>query len=100
MNGEGEQPIPVHAASEAPGERGLERAWAIARSAWHWLLSAAFFFPVCSFLLALGFIVDPRKNDGAQRMLCRVTMRLAGAKLVVRQSPGFDPHRGSRCELR
>src|ERR1700688_606742 len=93
MNGESEQPVPLPAAAGAPGERGLQRAWAIARSTYHWLLSAAFFFPVCSFLLLVGILVDPRKNDGAQRMLCRVTMKLAGAKLVVRRAPGFDPKR-------
>ena len=62
------------------------------RSTFHWL------YPLCSsfllsFLILLGIIVDPRKNDGAQRMFCRVTMRLAGAKLVVRRAPGFDPAR-------
>ena len=69
MNGESEQPVSVPAATAAPAERGLQRAWAIARSTYHWLLSAAFFFPVCSFLVLLGIFVDPRKNDGAQRML-------------------------------
>ena len=93
MNVESEQPIPAPATAEAAGEQGLRRAWAIARSTYHWLLSAAFFFPVCSFLLFLGSIIDPRRNDGAQRMLCRVTMKLAGAKLVVRRAPGFDPAR-------
>jgi 1-acyl-sn-glycerol-3-phosphate acyltransferase len=93
MNGEGEQPVSVPVATAAPVERGLRRAWAIARSTYHWLLSAVFFFPVCSFLLLVGIFVDPRRNDGAQRMLCRVTMKLAGAKLVVRRAPGFDPRR-------
>jgi len=93
MNGESGQPVTVPATTGAPGERGLPRAWAIARSSYHWLLSAAFFFPVCSFLVLLGIFIDPRKNDGAQRMLCRVTMKLAGAKLVVRRAPGFDPNR-------
>lgn len=93
MNGETEQPIPAPAAANAAGQQGLRRAWALTRSACHWFLSAAFFFPMCSFLLLLGMFVDHRKNDGAQRMLCRVTMKLAGARLVVRRSPGFDPHR-------
>ncbi len=93
MNGENEQPMPVPATSAPPAERGLQRAWAIARSTFHWLLSAAFFFPVSSFLILVGAFVDPRKNDGAQRWLCRVTMKLAGAKLVVRRDPGFDPAR-------
>jgi 1-acyl-sn-glycerol-3-phosphate acyltransferase len=93
MNGESEQPMSVPAAPAVPAERGLQRAWAIARSTVHWVLSAAFFFPVCSVLLVVGFFVDPRKNDGAQRMLCRVTMKLAGAKLVVLRAPGYDPQR-------
>jgi 1-acyl-sn-glycerol-3-phosphate acyltransferase len=93
MNGESEQPIPVPAATAAPAEKGLQRARLIVRSTYHWLLSAIFFFPVCSFLLLVGIIFDPRKNDWAQRMLCRVTMKLAGAKLVVRRAPGYDPKR-------
>src|SRR6185437_9657164 len=72
MNGESEQPIPAPAAARITGEQGLRRAWSIARSTYHWLLSAAFFFPVASFLVLLGIFVDPRKNDGAQRLLCRV----------------------------
>jgi len=93
MTGESEQPVSATAAAEAPTEQGLRRAWLIARSTYHWLLSAAYFFPVCSFLVLLGIFVDPRKNDGAQRMLCRVTMKLAGAKIVVHRAPGFDPSR-------
>ena len=93
MNVESEQPIPVQRAAEPAGEQGFRRAWSIARSTYHWLLSAAYFFPVCSFLVLLGIFIDPRRNDGAQRMLCRVVMQLAGVNLVVRRSPGFDPAR-------
>jgi 1-acyl-sn-glycerol-3-phosphate acyltransferase len=93
MNGETEQPISVSATAQAAGEQGFRRAWAIARSTWHWFLSAAFFFPVCCFLLVLGSIVDPRRNDGAQRWLCRVVMKLAGVNLVVRRAPDYDPAR-------
>jgi 1-acyl-sn-glycerol-3-phosphate acyltransferase len=93
MNGESEQQVSAVPAENVPAERGLRRAWTIARSAFRWLLCAAYFFPVCAFLVLLGIFVDPRKNDGAQRMLCRVTMKLAGAKLVVRRAPGFDPKR-------
>ncbi|HXC30913.1 MAG TPA: lysophospholipid acyltransferase family protein [Verrucomicrobiae bacterium] len=93
MKVETEQPIPASAAAPAAGERGLRRAWSIVRSFLRWTLSAAFFFPVCSFLVLLGIFIDPRKNDGAQRVLSRITMRLAGARLVVRRSPGFDPAR-------
>ena len=52
------------AAGNAPAERGLQRVWALVRSTFHWLLSAAYFFPVCGFLLLLGIFIDPRKNDG------------------------------------
>jgi 1-acyl-sn-glycerol-3-phosphate acyltransferase len=93
MNGESGEQVAVPAAAGSPGERGGRRAWAIMRSTYRWLLCAAYFFPVCSFLVLLGIFVDPRKNDGAQRMLCRVTMKLAGAKLVVRRAPEFDPKR-------
>ena len=57
------------------------------------MFSAAFFFPVCSFLVLLGIFIDPRRNDGAQRWLCRVVMKLAGVDVVVRRAPGFDPQR-------
>src|SRR6266699_277284 len=93
MNNESEQQISAVSASNAPAERGLRRAWVLVQSTFHWLLSAAYFFPMCAFLVLLGIFIDPRKNDGAQRMLCRVTMKLAGAKLVVRRAPGFDPKR-------
>src|SRR6202171_3838960 len=93
MNGESEQQISAASPSNVPAERGMRRAWTLARSNFHWLLCGAYFFPVCAFLLLLGIFIDPRKNDGAQRMLCRVTMKLAGAKLVVRRAPGFDPKR-------
>jgi len=93
MKVESEQPIAASMRAETAKESGLRRAWAIARSTYHWVLSAAFFFPVCTFLLLLGIFIDPRRNDGAQRMLCRVVMKLAGVNLVVRCAPGFDPAR-------
>jgi len=93
MNHEREQRISAAAAAPVRDERGLPRARALVRSAFHWLLSAIFFFPVCGFLLLLEIFIDPRKNDWPQRMLCRVTMKLAGAKLVVRCAQGFDPAR-------
>ncbi len=90
MNGNDRNSVP---AAGSPEEHGIGRGRAILRSAYHWLLSAVYFFPVCSFLVLLGIFVDPRKNDGAQRMLCRITMKLAGAKLIVKRAPGFDPSR-------
>jgi 1-acyl-sn-glycerol-3-phosphate acyltransferase len=93
MNHESEQQISAAPANNVQAEHGMRRAWTLARSAFHWMLCAAFFFPVCVFLVLLGIFIDPRRNDGPQRMLCRVTMKLAGAKLVVRRAPGFDPKR-------
>lgn len=93
MNEEREQPISAAAGGDTQAENGAQRVWALLRSAFHWLLSAAYFFPMCGFVLVLGIFIDPRKNDWPQRMLCRVTMKLAGAKLIVRRAPGFDPSR-------
>src|ERR1700680_4061448 len=93
MNNEREQQLSAAAAGNTPVAHGRHRVWALVRSTFHWLLSAAYFFPVCGFLLVLGIFIDPRKNDWPQRMLCRVTMKLAGAKLIVGRAPGFDPAR-------
>lgn len=94
MNGETERPIPAAATAQAgEAEQGLPGFWIRARSWWHWFLSAAFFFPVCSFLILLGIFIDPRRNDAPQRWLCRVTMRAAGARVVVKRAPGFDAAR-------
>src|ERR1700674_1456060 len=93
MNHESEQQISAASASNVPDAQGLGRAWTLVRSPYHWLLFAAYFLPVCSFLVLLGIFIDPRRNDGAQRMLCRIVMKLAGVHLVVRRAPGFDPAR-------
>jgi 1-acyl-sn-glycerol-3-phosphate acyltransferase len=45
--------------------------------------------------MALGIFIDPRKNDWPQRLFFRNILRLAGVKLEVRRSPGFDPDRTS-----
>ncbi|MGE0126521.1 MAG: lysophospholipid acyltransferase family protein [Blastocatellales bacterium] len=60
-----------------------------------WIASIAFFFPVCSFLVLLGYFIDPRKNDKPQRWLFRNILRVAGVDLEVKYSPGFDRHRTS-----
>src|SRR5258708_30679092 len=93
MNEEREQPISAAAAGNTQAENSAQRVWALVRSAFHWLLSAAYFFPMCGFVLMLGIFIDPLKNDWPQRMLSRVTMTLAGAKLIVRRAPGFVPSR-------
>jgi 1-acyl-sn-glycerol-3-phosphate acyltransferase len=63
------------------------------RSVFRWTLAGGFFFCVCPVLILLGIFVDPRRNDGPQRWLCRNVIRLAGARVEVRCSPRFDPNR-------
>ena len=93
MSGEAERRAAAPSVEAQAKETGIQRVVALIRSTLHWFLCASFFFPVCSFLVLLGIFLDPRRNDGAQRLLCRVTMRLAGAKLIVRRAPEFDPSR-------
>jgi len=62
------------------------------RTIFRWILAAGFFFSVCPLVILLGIFVDPQKNDPPQRWLSRNLMRMAGARVEVRRSPGFDPH--------
>ncbi len=74
-------------------ESGAGWAFAVARSFFHWLAAGAYFFTVCPVLILIGVFADPRKNDGPQRWMSRTVVRLAGARIEVRASPGFDPGR-------
>jgi 1-acyl-sn-glycerol-3-phosphate acyltransferase len=65
------------------------------RSAILWAISGVHFAIVGTILIALGAVVDPRKNDWPQRLFFRNILRLAGARLEVRRAPGFDPTRTS-----
>jgi 1-acyl-sn-glycerol-3-phosphate acyltransferase len=75
----------------AAGEQASVYLWV--RSIFRWALSGLFFFSVCPVLVLLGIFVDPRKNDAPQRWLSRTAVRLAGARVEVRCSSGFDPNR-------
>ncbi len=66
-----------------------------ARSLVLWAVSGAHFFVLCTLLVGLGAIVDPRKNDRPQRIFFRNILRLAGVKFEARRSGGFDAHRTS-----
>jgi 1-acyl-sn-glycerol-3-phosphate acyltransferase len=84
------------AVAETAAERSeppLRHALAVARSAARWAMSGGYFFTVVPALVLLGTFVDPRKNDAPQRWLSRTVVRLAGAHVEVRRSPGFDPKR-------
>ncbi len=87
---ETDTPAASAAAVDLPAER-----FARARSALRWTLSGGYFFTVCPLLILLGIFVDPRKNDAPQRMLSRRVVRLAGARVTMQQSAGFDPRRTS-----
>jgi 1-acyl-sn-glycerol-3-phosphate acyltransferase len=73
----------------------IGKAYYALRSIVVWLVSFAFFFPVCSFLVLLGAFIDPRKNDRPQRWLFRNILRVAGVDFEARYSSGFDRERTS-----
>lgn len=80
---------------EAPMKSRLSHPWLVVRSLALWTVSWLHFLIGCLFVLAVGAVVDPRKNDGLQRAFSRNILRLAGAGFEVRRSPGFDPARTS-----
>lgn len=71
------------------------KAYHALRSIFLWLVSIAHFFPVCSLLVLMGVVIDPRKNDKPQRWLFRNILRLAGVDFEVHYAPGFDRQRTS-----
>ena len=73
----------------------MRAAYRKARSLLLWAVSGAHFFIVCTLLVGLGAVVDPRKNDRAQRIFFRNILRLAGVKFEARRASGFDAQRTS-----
>jgi 1-acyl-sn-glycerol-3-phosphate acyltransferase len=73
----------------------MKRTLFALRSALLWLLSILHFFFVAPTLVLLGIFLDSRKHDWLQRGFCRRIAFLSGARVEVRRSPGFDPHRTS-----
>ena len=65
------------------------------RSAVLWFLSILHFFIAVPILVFLNIFLDMRKHDWLQRGLCRRIAFFSGARVEVRRSPGFDPHRTS-----
>ncbi len=76
-------------------ESGVKHAWLVIRSAALWIVSWTHFLIVCTFIIVMGAIIDPRKNDWPQRAFSRNILRFAGVGFEVRRSPGFDPKRTS-----
>jgi len=73
----------------------MKQAYLNVRSAILWAISGIHFAVVGTILIALGAVVDPRKNDWPQRLFFRNILRLAGARFEVCRAPGFDPTRTS-----
>jgi 1-acyl-sn-glycerol-3-phosphate acyltransferase len=73
----------------------MKNAYLTVRSAILWAISGIHFAVVGTFLILLGAIVDPRKNDWPQRAFFRNILRLAGARFEVRRTAGFDATRTS-----
>lgn len=93
MSAHPENETAVASSSNEARESPLRHALAVTRSAALWSMSGGYFFTVVPALVLLGRFVDPRKNDAPQRWLSRTVVRLAGAHVEVRRSPGFDPKR-------
>src|ERR1700683_4502663 len=81
--------------SRRAGRDRMKHAYLKVRSAILWAISGIHFAVVGIILIALGAVVDPRKNDWPQRLFFRNILRLAGVRLKVRQARGFDPNRTS-----
>jgi 1-acyl-sn-glycerol-3-phosphate acyltransferase len=73
----------------------MKHAYLTVRSAILWALSGIHFAVVGTILIAVGAVIDPRKNDWPQRVFFRSILRIAGARLEVRRAPGFDATRTS-----
>ncbi|MGH9572437.1 MAG: lysophospholipid acyltransferase family protein [Candidatus Acidiferrales bacterium] len=73
----------------------MRKAWLTFRSLVLWAISGLHFGIVGTFLVLLGLVIDPRKNDCPQRVFFRNILRFAGVRLEVRRAPGFDPKRTS-----
>ncbi|HKX27703.1 MAG TPA: lysophospholipid acyltransferase family protein [Blastocatellia bacterium] len=65
------------------------------RSILIWTISIIHFFPVCTLLVLLGYLISPRRNDRPQRWFFRNILRLAGVGFEVKYAPGFDRTRTS-----
>jgi 1-acyl-sn-glycerol-3-phosphate acyltransferase len=66
---------------------------AVLRSVFLWAASGVHFFVGTPILVALPVFFDMRENDWVQRRFCRQVAFLAGARVEVKHSPGFDPKR-------
>lgn len=73
----------------------MKRAWEILLSLILWGLSWLHFLVVVPVLIVLAIFLDPHEHDYLQRGLCRRIAFFSGAKVVVKEDPGFDRTRTS-----
>ena len=73
----------------------MKRAGEILLSLILWGLSWLHFLIVVPVLIVLAIFLDPHKHDYLQRSLCRRIAFFSGAKVVVKEEPGFDRARTS-----
>lgn len=73
----------------------MKRVWEILLSLILWGLSWLHFLIVVPVLIVLAIFLDPHKHDYLQRGLCRRIAFFSGAKVVVKEEPGFDRTRTS-----
>jgi 1-acyl-sn-glycerol-3-phosphate acyltransferase len=73
----------------------MKRLWHITRAVFLWGTSWLHFLLVVPVLIALAVVLDPREHDWLQRGLCRRIAFFSGAKVVAKESPGFDRQRTS-----
>lgn len=73
----------------------MKSLWLRTRAAFLWAVSGVHFFVLCSLLVLLGMVIDPRRNDWPQRVFFRNILRLAGVRFHVYRSRGFDARRTS-----
>ena len=71
----------------------MKQAYLVIRCVMLWAVSWLHFIVGTFILLLVAVFVDPRKSDRLQRLFVRNIMRLAGVRLRVQASPGFDPKR-------
>ncbi len=73
----------------------MKNAWLAIRSAILYFLSGLYFTLLVPSLVLVTVLINPRKFDGAVKFFCRNLIRLAGARMTVQKSAGFDPKRTS-----
>jgi len=73
----------------------MKNTWLAVRSAILWMVCGIYFGLIVPFLVLFTIFVNPRKFDPLLPVFCRNLLRLAGVRLTVLRSLGFDPKRTS-----